>query len=371
MEIPLYSNTCWILGAGASYDCIGPDRVCVPITRDLINLSVFSNPELDQLSSLLELNPKKNGERLAEIIGPRLENTFDLLRKRIDESKRKTRKSANEMLKTLTDKVANQIKLTQTEATLSHGGTRGFEYCAENYLWLASRSCHNPGWSIVTLNYDTILDRAFEELAVRGVEVQLYSKWLSLLNDYYDKIGREYIASGYYLKLHGSMDIYYCMKPSCSYYRRPFTIRPQVSLGSTLLETIYAHDIMCKKCKSKAYEFILPPGKNKIEPEWEYHQLTYAMAEKILQRANSWVIVGYSCPKYDYDIIELLKLGLSYPPEDPDLPREIMVVSPDAKEIAQRLENAFNHPVIANTLTFSQFIDRLLNLEGANRPGLA
>ena len=58
----------------------------------------------------------------------------------------------------------------------------------------------------------------------------------------------------------------------------------------------------CPSCGEAAEELILPPGKNKTQAEGLYQDMAYGISERLLGRADIWIILGYSCPDYDEDV---------------------------------------------------------------------
>ncbi|MCD4664950.1 MAG: hypothetical protein K8R68_06725, partial [Bacteroidales bacterium] len=125
----------------------------------------------------------------------------------------------------------------------------------------------------------------------------------------------------------------------------------------------------CKICGEELYDLILPPGENKIIEEDLYHNKMYSETEKVLKSSSSWVIIGYSFPEYDNDILKIFQNALA--DKKWKYKRNIAIVSPDAKSIAKRLAISLNHPVIPVELGFSGFVDYNLYSHGLTRPGIA
>lgn len=369
---PITDKTTWILGAGASYDCIGPNRTCVPITRSLLIPHNIDNTLLDNLCQLFGKDDVRDKQEIDKMLGPEMELTFDWIRKECNEGQKKN--LAEKVLKGLTDAVAERIRDAQVESTLAHGGSVGFIYCAENYLWLASRTCHFEGWSVITLNYDTVLDRAYEELGARGFPVPPYQNWINLVNNHLSHKKDKFMDWNVYVKLHGSLDIYYCLNSNCRNYRRPFSIRlepEELQTRDGLIEAISPpENPECETCGDVTSEFILPPGENKIDAEWSFHNLAYTQARIALANTFSWIFVGYSCPEYDKDIINLLKTQL-HDARSKKLQKFIGVISPDAEVVANRMSCLLDYPVRPINEAFSHFIDNIMAIEGSERPGLA
>ena len=145
--------------------------------------------------------------------------------------------------------------------------------------------------------------------------------------------------------------------------------RAHPSTGA-LVERRAAENIECPQCERYLSEWIVPPGRNKGPTESAYHRFAYARAGAALRRSTTWLIVGYSCPDYDKDVISLLHAAL---PERAlaDTTPSIYVIAPDADRIAAALSAQLGHSVVGTNETFTAFVDRSLGRLGVDRPGFA
>jgi len=280
-------------------------------------------------------------------------------------------------LQDLVRHIASEIKDDQVEATLAHGGSQGFIFCAENYLWLASSCFHTPRWSVITLNYDTVLDRAFEEIGLRDPRTSQYDSWRELVEAHFANKRMSPVKIGMYLKIHGSLDIYECLNPQCKLFRSPFNTRGNervnVLKSGFFIESLASPDAAphCTSCNRETVELILPPGHNNSQEETAFHDLVYGEAEQALGRADTWIVLGYSCPDYDVDVMNLMKGALKQKPPTPQPDRSIWVVAPDADSVAHRLTQHLQHYVGFVKSSFTEFVDQILQIKGIERPGLA
>jgi hypothetical protein len=80
----------------------------------------------------------------------------------------------------------------------------------------------------------------------------------------------------------------------------------------------------------------------------------YSAAGRALSRAGTWIIVGYSCPGYDSDMLELLSENASRARRSTPEP-EICVVSPDAESIAERVSAQIEPTVQFVNSSFTDF----------------
>ena len=298
----LSANTCWLLGAGASLDCIGNDRQCVSITRDLFRsewgLAKAQSAATSDLVSDLFAQAKL--PLTAELLTTHLEATIDVVRGLCAHDDRSIAEKARGCLQRIIDEIANSIRKDSWKALLAHGGIRGFQYCAENYLWLAAQCTANDDWSVLTLNYDRVLDRAFEELVSLGVEVHGSEAWASTIGALQTQLS-SIQQTGIYLKLHGSLDVTYCLNEACASYRTPVPERPYPNGAhgdAEIIKVDPSHHSKCKTCGSDAFDFVLPPGRNKTRSEALFVDRAYSMATEALAQADTWVTVGYSFPLY-------------------------------------------------------------------------
>jgi hypothetical protein len=397
-------SICWILGAGASYDCIAPGRVCTPLTRGLLDLNSMDKRLISAFEIALRSSPDFIGVDHALTLG--LEETIDWFRKLSqDEDSVQTgtmpppgttgehaplasgfvhriakylgaRRSfpaatlqtsiaPSQCLAEITKAIAEQLRKDQVLATLAHGGRVGFRYCAENYLWLASMTCVNRNYSVLTLNFDTLLDRAYEEVVGYDPPPIPYIEWRNLLQNHFEGRPIPTRQGGIYLKLHGSLDLLACHNRRCERYRTPFSVRSaNTATSQPHLESLGSHSRQCSVCGSACLDLILPPGRNKTRAEDNYHKMLHREASKVLCGSDTWVIVGYSLPEYDHDIIDLFNEafheGIA-----------VFVVAPDAVEIAGRLRRHIRHDVYALQEGFSEFVDNFIATTGGRRPGIA
>ena len=345
MERRLFSpNICWILGAGASYDCLGTGEPCLPLTRDLLAGKDLSPDILNQFQHLKD-------QGLAFIddgyggLGAGLEDTIDRLRGLCDFNSEFAVLAA-ECLKGITHEIS--IQLTRNQLPIISGNAE-----LTNYLWLSRGCCVFPNWSVLTLNWDILLDYAFETWEqVEGLSApEQYSSWwncLQVLANQDCTMDKEDTPPSY-IKLHGSLGLFSCHNLKCPSYRIPFMDRPERRPGldraalSAFYFTVKPHSFAnCPSCGEAAEELILPPGKNKTQAEGLYQDMAYGISERLLGRADIWIILGYSCPDYDEDVAKLLARALKRAPLNAH-DRWIWVVSPDAEETCRRLGKAFGY----------------------------
>lgn len=354
-EVKLSNCTCWMIGAGASYDCIGEGDYCVPMTYNLIRNANITDELRRQLTPLID-DGQLSANSFKDAIGPRIERTIDELRGLTSNSNSAMQVQAAQALRQMVRVVSAMISVGSLSAMCAD--EEGFR--AENYAWLAFQSCRFPQWSIVTMNYDLVLDWAFEflnriaESRLHEKPAQQYVNWRSIVqtlsqNPSVKSLG---FSSGAYVKLHGCLELFSCQNIACARYRVPYLPDP-----SNLSRPMFYGERkeVCPACRSEAVELILPPGKNKTREEGIYHDWIYPLAEAVAKRASAWVILGYSCPDYDEDVVEVLRNALEGQRNN-NHEVEIYVVTPDANLVADRLSRRISHTVYAYPSTFSQLV---------------
>lgn len=394
-EVRLTPNTCWILGAGASLDAIGlPDalgtrRTCVPLTLDLM-----ASPGarlLEQLDRLHRARPLAFADEPRRMLEARLGPLIDAIRGLASSGAAGERETALEVLRGMVSHIARTILRAEAGARIPDLGA-GFFYQATNYLWLASNGYRMPRWSMLTLNYDLLLDRAFREISEYDLTPSQYDLWCGFVDELF--AGREPAVPerGIYLKLHGTLDAFECLEPSCARFRMPFRMhqptpwqvlsrasrdgpgddsrRALRELGErdAWVDMLAFGERRCPACNGVAHELVLPPGVNQSTLESAYHQAVFRQARRALERADTWVVLGYSCPAYDQEILALLRDGVAQQAYDDGPARSVWVLSPDGEQVASRLAEAIGRPVGFRHAGFTDLVEGALRHEGRTRP---
>src|SRR5207248_2075330 len=109
---------------------------------------------------------------------------------------------------------------------------------------------------------------------------------------------------------------------------------------------------VCPACGRNASYLLLPPGRSKTPGETAFYKQMYSHADRMLSQADTWVVLGYSVPDYDEDVVAMMMRALAASRSS----HRINVVAPDAKDIAGRLSNRIAHEVVPHNETFSQMV---------------
>lgn len=187
----------------------------------------------------------------------------------------------------------------------------GKEYCEKLRRLFAGHSDQKCRDTIITLNYDLIVDKTLASLARRTQHGDLGGE--SLIGRMYHLIQEVILYGGvpfsvkpdpsYYLKLHGSLDWYYCSNIECKNHRIFFANKmepwPQIT----------ENDI-CQLCGSRAEPVIVPPNINKSFKRFPKLAFIWNLAYQEIQAADALVIIGLSFRNTDYYLRWLLKSSL-------------------------------------------------------------
>lgn len=205
-----------------------------------------------------------------------------------------------------------------------------------------------PDPMVVSLNYDLIADNTLMSLSEDRGTVPDYG--IDVATERYANQAK----SGRLHKLHGSLNWLYC--PACNRLDVGIS-RSGVSMSKVLeslyieeesLESSYScHGKECKDCRSHVRPVMITPTHLKDYRNPHISRVWYE-AERVLRGADRAIIVGYSLPEDDVEVIYLLKRSLSHLAPD-----RISVVEKDRERKRKR-----EHPVGARFCTvFGDGID--------------
>lgn len=339
-------HTCWIIGAGASYDCISNlEEGCIPLTANLVSQEDIKPQLQDSLRFLKNAGVLPHDDAMA-LFGSALENTIDTLRGLSTCADGAVSTNAGVALKELVKTIAGRIAMRQMWAMYDWKRDSGPSYSPDNYAWLACTCTQHSNWSIVTLNYDDLLDWAFRIIRTLGPSIpepRQFNAWERSLAALFGGETPPLIDGGIYVKLHGSLQLFSCQNNTCPYYRVPYNNLERED-GRMVLR-IPGGVCECSHCRTESAELILPPGKNKTKEESAYHDFVYARATAALRSSDVWAILGYSCPEYDWDVLDLMKRSLESGRPATGRDRSIIVIDPNAVAVAERLSQRLDRKV--------------------------
>ncbi|MEM9549265.1 MAG: hypothetical protein AAGA77_24985, partial [Bacteroidota bacterium] len=224
---------------------------------------------------------------------------------------KKKARDAAQILTDLTKTVAVAVSLGQSQLWLNETGFNSNNpEPPHNYGRLAVLSAINPSWSIIPMNYDCLLDWSFQmaEASVKGLESVQCKTWLNILNSTMkgNSIEVTKIKSAY-VKLHGSLYLYSCHNFDCTHYLRPFAKKNEWENGAPTYFSLKNSNESCPVCNYPALDLIIPPGRNKGNGEGFFYKTMNQVSKQVLSISDCWVILGYSCPEYDEDVLNMFK----------------------------------------------------------------
>ena len=169
--------------------------------------------------------------------------------------------------------------------------------------------------TIVTLNYDLVIDNTLYKLSPKKKDTRLLMEDDCLLNRMYDLLGRvltieaelpslyhQHLNLGFYLKLHGSIDWLYCQNPACGNHQLFFPNRkgrPSNLSGD-----------LCNLCGSPLIDVIIPPTMHKSFENFPKSGLLWSLAYRELKQADKIVLIGISLAESDYYLQWLITSSL-------------------------------------------------------------
>ena len=180
----------------------------------------------------------------------------------------------------------------------------GKEYCEKFKRLFVGHTQETCKDSIITLNYDLVIDMTLASLTQKNI---LLNRMYSLVQDVTYWNASPFTikpAPAYYLKLHGSLDWYYCSNSACKNHLYFF---PNEMQPNRLKVT--ENDI-CQLCGSRAEPVIVPPNINKSFRRFPKLAFIWNLAYREIQAADTLVIIGLSFRNTDYYLRWLVKSSL-------------------------------------------------------------
>jgi len=188
----------------------------------------------------------------------------------------------------------------------------GKEYCEKFKRLFSSHTQKLCRDSIVTLNYDLVVDMTLASLAQKNDQGELSHD--SLLDKMYSLVQEVTYWGGvpfnphpdpaYYLKLHGSLDWYYCPNDKCKNHLIFFANRLLAKWPKITENEI------CQLCGSRAEPVIVPPNINKSFNRFPKLAFIWNLAYREIQAADALVVIGLSFRNTDYYLRWLVKSSL-------------------------------------------------------------
>lgn len=165
--------------------------------------------------------------------------------------------------------------------------------------------------TLISLNYDLIVDNALARLAERNGQLALPDYRCDVATETYRRLDK----FGTLLKLHGSLNWLYC--PNCHRLDvgvgsrgRAVKVLNELFVEYARLDRQYTEGSPCVECKTWVEPVLITPTHLKDYRNPHISRVWYE-AERALRAAKRVIFVGYSMPEDDVEVIYLLKRGLS------------------------------------------------------------
>ena len=213
-----------------------------------------------------------------------------------------------------------------------------------------------PADTILTLNYDRVCDDALKDLETQkgGPAVGDRLSKLSGLLGRPAFMGGEPVAllpretaSGFYLKLHGSLDWLYCPNPRCENASRYY------ALSSEHIVDGQEAGRPCRRCGNLLRAFIVPPIATKaIEHEGPL-AFIWSVALNALAHAKKIVVVGVSFTPSDQELRWLIRQSTALS----GFPLSVDLVNPDGAHRVTALSLVRRPDVVRHFATLEDYLE--------------
>lgn len=193
--------------------------------------------------------------------------------------------------------------------------------------------------TIITFNWDLLLDQLlnrenilaswYEKGEIKEPHIKQYWNFLLRLSAVGEQTWKHASISkpypvwdgsvGYYLKMHGSIDWFYCSNDRCRGAGKVFPVEK--------LDASYK----CGECHEPLEELVIPPVLNKAYRQYPLIRRIWNIASQELRVANELIIWGYSMPQTDFHASWLIRQAREAPL------RRLSIVNPDVDKPSMRL----------------------------------
>lgn len=351
----------FVLGAGASR----PDGV--PLQRDTLPLIISGKIE--------EIENSEIGRIVTEFIKdnfefntgtnkfPQLEAVFGFLDYFIQQNESLSIKYPNQKLREIKEyliKLIHYVVNLQTDKT-------SYYY----QLFWNSITGINPNTSIITLNYDTLLEQAFDHLYKKSgyidysipfmnyeklAEMKQYNFWINPKEPVFVEENENPLPFKI-LKLHGSLNWKYCNccnQTLLTPWDRRIDLKRGKFLGYTYPDNL-EYEYACPIDGTEFQTLIVPPSYLKILSHPIISQLM-TEASREIRIARKIVFVGYSLSDADIHVKALFKKQMNGN-------KEVIVVNPKKKESLELNYRSLSRNARFIDMSFEDFVSDPVQLK--------
>lgn len=185
--------------------------------------------------------------------------------------------------------------------------TSGHKYCDKHVEILRQL---NDDDSVITLNYDLVVEWSLRQAQKKLPDendrmLERLDSILASATHYYGGpspvLPRETTKMGYLLKLHGSINWFYCPRSGCPHNHAFYS-----SYYSGTINDVPAHQL-CQACGEKLERVIVPPTMGKVFNRFPKMGFIWSLAHREISLSNRVVIIGASLAASDYYFRWLLR----------------------------------------------------------------
>ncbi len=301
------SGRVFILGAGASRSDTATRAIPLPLAREF-----FKPHYLDEhWPGRPGLSRHFQGSELQKLVDSYFSKTTDINASRSDVNVEEVY-SFIETYRTLYMSRAYQpqVVLDRARAELLYDIEFVVKYCSfgvkSPVLNGRLAKILAPGDSIISFNWDTLTERAlrkskegrallrrFDAIASPGKGALEGTNPSAALSD---------MHAGYFLKMHGGVNMTKCINEHCLRYRYPY-VWPD--------DEEFVDGWACNQCGSRTEIMILPPHIHKTYSGNRFFRLQASIAAQKLRLADEVVVIGYSFPTFDFEASAMMRCARS------------------------------------------------------------
>ena len=218
-----------------------------------------------------------------------------------------------------------------------------------------------PDDSVISFNWDTLLDQVFEKTPELTPFLEKQAELLHPSSMVADPVAR--LGPGGYLKLHGSLNWFVCQATDCSdrgiIRRHLLLAEPEDSMLTI------AGRPGCIRCGAQLTREIIPPVAGKRSRMSPGILKQWRIAPDMLRHSKEWIFIGYSLPDLDVEAKSLFRSGCRGPYETLRSQLSIMdcvvhIADPQASTVEERIRHLHTGQglLVRKYKDFADFIQR-------------
>lgn len=228
---------------------------------------------------------------------------------------------------------------------LNYSSSEGKKWCTKHKDFI---QCLTPEDSIITLNYDLIIEWSLINLKESGKEdFNLLKRQAYALGrpTYYGRTPPYLVEknpeNGHYIKLHGSLNWLYCPRENCVNNQSFYSTYNE---NKNTIDELAINKI-CQACGDTLERVIVPPTMNKVFKKFPKMGFLWNLAHREIILSNRIVIIGLSLTESDYYLRWFLRSAFQGTEKRKTI--DVHVVNPKDDHIS-RLEDLLGNCISAD-----------------------